>query len=97
MHVQCIVTMALEELNAKNKIGWDDGRTRLDGKTKVVDRCRHAFTVTQPVVSRKLSCLGNATKERFGRSSGEISGEETRVISKLAFIAHSKNNPQKRT
>ena len=46
--------MALEELNAKNKIGWNDGRvdwmerrkSRLDGKTKIVDRCRDAFAVT---------------------------------------------------
>ena len=25
----------MEELNAKNKIGWNDGRIRLDGKTKL--------------------------------------------------------------
>ena len=30
MYVSCIVSMALEELNAKNKIGWNDGRIRLD-------------------------------------------------------------------
>ena len=27
--------MTLEELNANNKIGWNDGRVRLDGKTKI--------------------------------------------------------------
>ena len=75
MYVQCIVTMASEELNAKNKIRWNDGRIRLDGNTKIVDRCRDAFTVTQPVVSRKLSYLGNATKVSFSHTC--ISGEET--------------------
>ena len=38
--------MALEELNAENEIGWNDGRIRRDGKTKIVDRCRDAYTVT---------------------------------------------------
>ena len=45
MCTQCIVIIGLEELSAKNKIGWKDGRIRLHGKTKIVDRCRHAFTV----------------------------------------------------
>ena len=46
MYVYCIVTMALGELNAKNKIGWSDGIIRLNGKTKIADRCRDSFTVT---------------------------------------------------
>ena len=79
MYMQCIVTIAMEELNAKNKIGWNDGRTRLDGKTKIVDRCRDAFTVTQLLVSRKLSYLGNTIKVIFGH----VSGEETDKIHKL--------------
>ena len=33
-------------IECENKIGWNDGRIRLDGKTKIVDRCRDAFTVT---------------------------------------------------
>ena len=60
--------MALEELNARNKIGWNDGRIRLDGKAKIIDRCRDAFTVTKPVVSSNLSYLGNATKLSFGHT-----------------------------
>ena len=75
MYVQCIVTMALEELNAKNKIEWNDGRIRMYAKTKIVDRCRDAFTVTQAVVSRKLSYLGNATKVSFDHINGEETGK----------------------
>ena len=85
--------MALEELNAKNKIGWNDGRIRLDGKTKIVDRCRDAFTGTYPVVSPKLSYLCNATKVIFWHIL--VARRLLIVISKLAFIANLKNNPQK--
>ena len=73
---------ALEELNAKNKIGWNDGRIRLDGKTKIVDRCRDAFTGTYPVVSPKLSYLGNPTKVSFGHISGEETGKIHRLYLK---------------
>ena len=39
--------MALGESNAKNKIGWNDGRVRLDGKTKIncrsLSRCIYGY------------------------------------------------------
>ena len=96
MYVWCIVPMALEELNAKNNNGQNDGRIRLDGKTKIVDRCRDAFTATQPVVSRKLSYLGNATKESFGHITS--SGEETGKIHRLYLKKNAlKSNRSRKT